>query len=107
MKFYTIRKDNTDYVAVGKNSDLLTLESLGIKVVDMQDLINRYDELKDVLTKALGEDIKPVKDYCLLSPITIPAHDVICLGANYYDHINEISDLGDFSKKEPVFFQKE
>ena len=43
----------------------------------------------------------------LLSPITKPIHDIICVGVNYQDHINEVKDnINDIKNTKPVYFSK-
>lgn len=43
----------------------------------------------------------------LLSPITKPIHDIICVGVNYQDHINEVKDnINDIKNIKPVYFSK-
>ncbi|MEI0530210.1 fumarylacetoacetate hydrolase family protein [Brachyspira pilosicoli] len=43
----------------------------------------------------------------LLSPITKPIHDIICVGVNYQDHINEVkNNINDVQNKKPVYFSK-
>ena len=43
----------------------------------------------------------------LLSPITKPIHDIICVGINYQDHINEVkNNINDIKNIKPVYFSK-
>ena len=43
----------------------------------------------------------------LLSPITKPIHDIICVGVNYQDHINEVkNNINDVQNTKPVYFSK-
>lgn len=45
--------------------------------------------------------------YRLLAPIPVPIQDVVCLGVNYRDHIEETVDVLDFTKKkDAVYFSK-
>ena len=111
MKLFTIRKDQNECVAVeNKEGKLVTLESLGISVRDMNDIIVRFEDLKDSIVngldsavdKALSED-----DYTILAPVPVPMQDVICLGVNYNSHIEETVDVLDFTKKkDAVYFAK-
>lgn len=110
MRFYTIEIDLKEQVAVENNKgNLLKLSDLGIDVLNMNDLIERYDVLKDrirdnlaVCTNELGKD--KVK---ILAPIPVPKQDVICLGVNYREHIDETKEVIDFTKKaDTVYFSK-
>lgn len=110
MKFYTIESDNKQYVAV-ETSDkkLVTLESMGVSVNDMNDLIARYDELNAPIKKGLEADVKELDEagYVVKAPIPVPRQDVICLGVNYAEHIEETKDTVDFTqKKDAVYFSK-
>ena len=110
MRLYTIEIDNRELVAVRTERGMITLESVGIIVKDMNDLIERFDELQDdILIKILSDDVESVKDgsYKMLAPIPVPKQDVICLGVNYRDHIEETVDVLDFTMKEDtVYFSK-
>lgn len=47
------------------------------------------------------------EDVRICSPITTPGQDIICLGVNYREHIDETVDTTDFSNKEAaVYFSK-
>ncbi|MCR5213618.1 MAG: fumarylacetoacetate hydrolase family protein [Eubacterium sp.] len=132
MKLYTIEANGNEYVAVLVNDKMIKLESLGIKVKNMNDLIQHFEELKDKLINSvekiemnhkLGKsenfseaDSKEndseinyleAKDYKVLAPIPVPLQDVICLGVNYRSHIEETVDVLDFTKKaDTVYFSK-
>jgi len=135
MRLFTIQKDQREYVAVEtKERELVTLESLGISVRDMNDLITRYEELKDLILDKLLNNSKQNSEqnidqnceqdidqnceqnsmlalkqdeYKILAPIPVPMQDVICLGVNYKSHIEETVDVLDFTKKkDAVYFAK-
>jgi 2-keto-4-pentenoate hydratase/2-oxohepta-3-ene-1,7-dioic acid hydratase in catechol pathway len=51
----------------------------------------------------------PVPDVGLVAPIPHPRRNIICLGKNYRDHVNEIVSLGGFTSgipSAPVYFSK-
>lgn len=75
MRFYTIEVDGKEYVAV-ENSDnkLVTLESMGLKVSDMNDLIVQFDSLKSDIDNRL-KAAAPVENYKILAPIPVPKQD--------------------------------
>ena len=110
MRLYTIESDNKQYVAVeGKDGRPVTLDSLGINVKDMNDLILHFDEMRFLIADRLEKEIteETVREYRIKAPIPVPAQDVICLGVNYRSHIEETVDVLDFTKKtDTVYFSK-
>ncbi len=111
MKLFTIRKDQNECVAVeNKEGKLVTLESLGISVRDMNDLIVRFEALKDSIVNSLDSAVDKALsegEYTILAPVPVPMQDVICLGVNYKSHIEETVDVLDFTKKkDAVYFAK-
>lgn len=111
MKLYTIEIDNEQYVAVQKkDGKLITLNSVGINVKDMNELIVRYDEFHSRIEESLESDTGAVLaegKYKVKAPIPVPMQDIICLGVNYREHIEETVDILDFTKKtDTVYFSK-
>ena len=112
MRLYTIDVNGKECVAVaqGQSQDLILLESLGICVKDMNELITRFTELEPKIKKSLEEsEAKSVSkdEYRILAPIPVPMQDVICLGVNYSEHIKETAPLADFTDKtDAVYFSK-
>lgn len=110
MRLYTILKKENEYVAVQQGDNLVTLDSLGIDVSDMNDLILRFETLKDKIIEKLSTSSDKglnKEDYKLLAPIPVPLQDVLCLGVNYKEHIDETTDIVDFTKKNAaVYFSK-
>lgn len=111
MKLYTIEVDSEQYVAVQRNDGkLITLDSVGINVKNMNELIVRYDELRSRIEKSLESDTRMALDegrYKVKAPIPVPMQDIICLGVNYRAHIEETVDVLDFTKKaDAVYFSK-
>ena len=89
MRLYTIESENKQYVAVeGKDGRPVALDSLGINVKDMNELIRRFDELSLTITGRLEKDTpKEIgREYRIKAPIPIPVQDIICLGVNYRSH---------------------
>ena len=102
MRLYTIESENRLYAAVeGKGGRLVTLDSLGISVKDMNELIGRFDEMSPLIARRLESDApKEIEQqYRIKAPIPTPVQDIICLGVNYKTHIEETADVIDFSKK--------
>ncbi len=110
MRLYTIMQNDKEQVAVDIDEKLMTLDSLGINVADMNELIIRFDELKEeIYDKATTEKVPALVGgtYRILAPIPVPLQDVICLGVNYRDHIEETVEVLDFTmKKDAVYFSK-
>ena len=110
MRLYTIMQNDKEQVAVDIDEKLMTMDSLGIKVADMNELIIRFDELKEeIYDKAVTAKVPALvgETYRILAPIPVPLQDVICLGVNYRDHIEETVEVLDFTmKKDAVYFSK-
>ena len=109
MKFCTIEINGKEKVAVlSEKNRAVTIESLGLEVKDMNDLIKRYNEVeKKIQTAVKDKEGLDEKEYRILAPIPVPMQDVICLGVNYNEHIEETADVIDFTKKaDTVYFSK-
>lgn len=79
-------------IRLEKFKDMIDL----IKNIDQEDFKNIEDEY-DVIDKG---DIK------LLSPITKPIHDIICVGKNYRDHILELDKSVEMENFKLNYFSK-
>ena len=108
MRLYTIEIDGVAKVAACKEDAMYTVESLGVNVNDMNELICRWSQLGGVIRQKIAHaDVPPVSDYKVLAPIIRPLQDIVCLGVNYREHIEETADVLDFSKKAAtVYFSK-
>ncbi len=108
MRLYTIETNGMVKVAVGMDDAMYTVESLGVDVRDMNELICNWSKLGEVIREKLANvDVTPVTDYMILAPIIRPLQDVVCLGVNYREHVEETADVLDFSKKTAtVYFSK-
>ena len=110
MRLYTIESENKQYVAVqGKDGNPVTMDSLGISIKDMNELIRRFDEISPLIADRLEKEPQEetIREYRIKAPIPVPAQDVICLGVNYRSHIEETVDVLDFTKKtDTVYFSK-
>ncbi|SEB05686.1 2-keto-4-pentenoate hydratase/2-oxohepta-3-ene-1,7-dioic acid hydratase (catechol pathway) [Pseudobutyrivibrio sp. ACV-2] len=107
MRFYTIEFNGQECVAVENlDNKLVTLDSIGIKVSDMNELVKRFDELESEIIKNIQYGLTP-DNYKILAPIPVPLQDIICLGVNYREHIEETAEVVDFTKKQDaVYFSK-
>lgn len=111
MRLYTIESRHREAVAVeGNDGRLISLESMGIDVKDMNDLILRFDSLRPLIIEGLetGAGAKAEgTNVTIKAPIPVPLQDVICLGVNYKSHFEETVDGLDFTKKTAtVYFSK-
>ena len=112
MRLYTIESNGNECVSVLNSGKMVTLESLGIRVKNMNELICRYDELDDEIIGSFEADSSnkvalEESDYKVLAPVPVPLQDIICLGVNYREHIEETADVLDFTKKtDAVYFSK-
>ena len=129
MRLYTIEYKGQELTAVmGKSGAMYTLESLGIHVRDMNELIVRFDSLREEIgqksdgagASVSAQGAAPEADSCasnadacapgtyrILAPVPVPMQDVICLGVNYMSHMSDM-ELGlDFKeKKAAIYFAK-
>ena len=108
MRLYTIETNGMAKVAVGMDDAMYMVDSFGVDVRDMNELICNWSQLGDVIRQKLANvDVSPVTDYKILAPIIRPLQDVVCLGVNYREHGEETADVLDFSKKSAtVYFSK-
>ena len=113
MRLYTIEKNSNAQVAVEIKGSLYTLEAMGIQVQDMNALIIDWEAVSGMLKEKIRKvetgqmDIQSAKDYRLLAPIVKPLQDIVCLGVNYREHIEETVEVLDFTQKtDAVYFSK-
>ena len=108
MRLYTIETNGMAKVAVGMDDAMYMVDSFGVDVRDMNELICNWSQFGDVIRQKLANvDVPPVTDYKILAPIIRPLQDVVCLGVNYREHVEETADVLDFSKKSAtVYFSK-
>ncbi|PAF43045.1 fumarylacetoacetate hydrolase family protein [Helicobacter sp. 11S03491-1] len=117
MKILTFKKtkDSKDEVGILDSGakKIISLNSLGIKVPSMQELIYKWDKkTEDTLLKAIyqkeGEFL--IDEVIKLSPIPHPAQEIICLGINYLEHAKESAKFKKIAfsgkREEAVYFGK-
>ena len=103
MRYYTIRKDGQERVAVSEDGkDLYILE----EYADMNELIRSGRSIRI----PEGQEPVPVDSAELCAPIPRPAQDVICLGINYAAHAAEAARFSveafGGERPYPIFFSK-
>ena len=122
MRLYTVECDGREYPAVtGRDGEMYRLDLLGIQVKDMNELIVRFDSLKeeisqktdgmhaDALTpEASGGSAKEAicepGTYRILAPVPVPMQDVVCLGVNYKSHMGDMTQGLNFTKKQDTIY---
>ena len=76
----------------------------------MNELICTWDAKKESIGKFLediGRETLNSGAYRIVAPIPVPMQDIVCLGVNYREHIEETTEVLDFTKKEAtVYFSK-
>jgi len=87
-------------------------EDLGKCPQDMRELIEVSNEglIRKLSDLANRKEVKPeavsLEDVKLCAPIPYPRRNVFCVGKNYLDHIQEISNAFGDRPEVPVFFSK-
>lgn len=101
MKFINYLYKGKQEVGAYVEDKVIRLE----KFEDMIDLIKNInqEDLKNMENENEGIDISEIK---LLSPITRPIHDIICVGKNYADHILEMDSSVDTDNFKLNYFSK-
>ncbi|WP_157151972.1 fumarylacetoacetate hydrolase family protein [Brachyspira sp. SAP_772] len=115
MKFVSFLEwNNTEAIGI-----LTKNEQSVIPIADIIPEFKNYNMInfiencnKDVLNKLEKEmdsfkQTYSIEKIQILSPITKPIHDIICVGVNYQDHINEVkNNINDVQNTKPVYFSK-
>ncbi len=117
MFLLTYYYDNTEYVGFLNEKRTGIIPALNVlptvaETLDMVGLIEIFnnidvEELKKAI-KSCKEEIK-LSEVKVLSPIPYPKRNVICLGKNYLDHINEVKSLKNVNSdipQKPIYFSK-
>lgn len=109
MRFYTVKINGKQTAAVLHKSGKL------IPVSDFADMNSLIDNITDSRLKRLKADCEDDNASGLLSfdevkmcaPIPVPKQDLICLGVNYSEHIEETKHIESFTDKtDTVYFSK-
>lgn len=90
MKFLTFSEGKKEYLGVLKGDKIYSIsDDARFSFLNMVDLISNITEedMKYLEEKEGNIDYNHVK---ILSPIRKPIHDVICVGENYVEHIEEV-----------------
>lgn len=120
MKFICFKELDQEKLGVISNDGFSIIELSSIilskSFSDMNDLIQNVSDLDiEKIMSSLDSDLTslttyPINEVKLCSPIKRPIHDIICVGVNYQDHLNETRErFGKVSFSEPkrtVYFSK-
>jgi 2-keto-4-pentenoate hydratase/2-oxohepta-3-ene-1,7-dioic acid hydratase in catechol pathway len=121
MKFVTFLKDGREKLGIYNEfmTQVININSLKLsrKYCNMNDLIKNIDDIDlEILQQACFQhedssyEVYSINDIKICAPITKSENDIICLGLNYVEHVNETSrsfkdDSIDIPKY-PVYFSK-
>lgn len=121
MKFICFMKSGKEELGVLSKDGTLVIELSSIKLSknfsDMNDLIKNISDsdIKGIQNSLSSNDTTsfttyPIHEIKICSPIKRPIHDIICVGVNYQDHLDETRESFDkesFSEpKRTVYFSK-
>jgi 2-keto-4-pentenoate hydratase/2-oxohepta-3-ene-1,7-dioic acid hydratase in catechol pathway len=112
MKLYTIMRDGREMLCLeGHGGNLIPLKALGIHFKDMNELIENITDVQRALINSTAKTVYTGEQYNaesvkLCAPIQ-PKRDVLCLGVNYREHIEETTHVEDFQHQQAtVYFSK-
>lgn len=118
MKFVNVKLSGTCFIGILQGDYIVALSSIvKNEDIDFSSMHSVIELLKDddiTLIKMQLEqnsDLEkyPLSEVELLSPITRPIHDILCVGVNYQDHLAEAKErVKNFKKEntETVYFGK-
>lgn len=112
MKFIRFKSAENNYLGILKDKRIYDLNKINLS--------KNFQDLNDFITNHLSEDLEKIKlyesgDYYdidqvkLLAPFEKTVHDIICVGLNYKEHVEESKvHLGDSSTQVPfaTYFSK-
>jgi 2-keto-4-pentenoate hydratase/2-oxohepta-3-ene-1,7-dioic acid hydratase in catechol pathway len=114
MIFVTFEMNGSEKVGIVSkiSNKVIPLDEIsGLNGSNMLQLIKNFrNEHISIINRALGGDnVIPLEEVKLLSPIPNPMRSIICLGKNYREHVNEVASLVDHNgdiPKYPIYFEK-
>lgn len=115
MYLLTYIYDNAECVGFlnkEKTGIILASKVLSVNYTNMIDIIEMFNELDlEELDNAIKscKEVIPLSKVKILSPIPYPKRNVLCLGKNYLDHINEVKSLKNVNAdipQKPIYFSK-
>ena len=117
MKIFRILTENKEKLCIeGKDGNLYLTDEMGFDFKNLYELILAGSEVHKTISEIVsGKIIKNLHPYDpqnahILSPVSEPMQNIICLGVNYKDHASEISDdkmtEGDEDEYQTIYFSK-
>ncbi len=113
MKLITYLYNDSESVGVLREDGILSLRECGIMYRTMNELIAKITDHELNYLKRVSAEKKPglaLADVKILAPIPRPAQDVICLGLNYTEHVEEAAGYSETAfgtkKEKAVYFSK-
>lgn len=116
VKFIRFKKNNIEKIGIFNNDET--------RVLDVNEILNKnFLSMIDVIENINNKDLEAlakakidsryqgnlVKDIKICSPIKRPIHDIMCVGVNYKDHLEETQKNFDKEFEKPkkiVYFSK-
>lgn len=91
MKLIRYEINNKIEIGVLKEDKIYPFKnySLSKNYTDLKDFVKNYNSKDFEKLKEHGEDFVNIKDVKILSPFVNLDHDMICVGLNYRDHVEE------------------
>ena len=115
MKLVTFLREGNKMPEVGvlKETGVVPVEDCGLVFIDMLDLIRNINEYEEDYLDRFAHERRmalSMHEVTLLAPIVRPEQDVICLGLNYAEHVEEAKQYSDdafgIDKPKAVYFSK-
>lgn len=115
MKLYTISNGGREEVALQcSDGRLYPVTALGLPYRDMNHLIENVTETEFLRLQELSRSIPLTesaafaqKEVRICSPIPVPRQDIICLGVNYDEHLQEAAEAAAIAGRDAtVYFSK-
>ncbi|MBQ1532936.1 MAG: fumarylacetoacetate hydrolase family protein [Solobacterium sp.] len=115
MKLVTFLRNGNKLPEVGvlKETGVVPVEDCGLMFVDMNDLILNINSTEENYLDRMAHERRmslSLHEVTLLAPIVHPMQDVICLGLNYTEHVEEAKQYSgeafDIDKPKAVYFSK-
>lgn len=101
---YCLNDNNEVRAAIESGGDAFRLP-LEVPAVDLMALLKDWDTWSPVLHELDVTTLEPLGDVRIVAPLTFP-NKLICAGANYYDHAEEMGTKRPNPSAEPFFFLK-
>ena len=112
MRLYTAVREGKEEIFVSLDGGVngFFLADAGIDFADMNELIAKWDDaLRERIENSAMRTVPmaPVATIELRSPIVRPLQDILCLGLNYRDHVEECEDVNlETRQTDAIYFAK-